>query len=92
VVSAASAGYKTYVGTDGSAAYPIYCDELKSEIESFVPLFSQEGPAISGMAKIIILSGLNFYNFNRQNKIIKIYTNHARQKNTCHFLAPFLQF
>lgn len=47
LVSAVSAGYKTYVGTDRSAAYPIYCDELKSEIESFIPSFSQEGPAIS---------------------------------------------
>ena len=51
MVSAVSAGYKTYVGTDKSAAYPIYCDELKSEIESFNPSFSQEGPNISGMAK-----------------------------------------
>jgi len=47
LVSAVSAGYKTYVGTDRSDAYPIYCDELKSEIESFVPTFSQEGPAFS---------------------------------------------
>merc|ERR1712176_1543200 len=47
LISAVSAGYKTYVGTDKSAAYPIYCDELKSEIESFNPSFSQEGPAIS---------------------------------------------
>jgi len=47
LVSAVSAGYKTYVGTDKSAAYPIYCDELKSEIESFNPSFSKEGPNIS---------------------------------------------
>jgi len=47
LVSAVSAGYKTYVGTDSGEAYPIYCDELKSEIESFNPSFSQEGPQIS---------------------------------------------
>lgn len=47
LVSAVSAGYKTYVGTDSGAAYPIYCDELKSEIDSFIPSFSQEGPEIS---------------------------------------------
>jgi len=61
-----SAGYKTFVGSDSSEAYPIYCDESKSEIESFTPTFSQEGPAVSVKNGKALVNGYlsNDYLFN----------------------------
>ncbi|CAG5078724.1 Oidioi.mRNA.OKI2018_I69.PAR.g9068.t1.cds [Oikopleura dioica] len=66
LAAAVSAVHKTFVGSDRSVAYPIYCDEQKSEIESLVPTFSEEGPAISVRDGKAIVNGYlsNEYLFN----------------------------